>query len=109
MSTPTELRDILKPQDAERRDLIISNSVLISCIAIDEEDQSWVLPYIHLAPSRFMDSKFELQFSNLLVAVTLADPVHEPMESILQAVAEWRLSFIASGHRFKIRVRQLSD
>lgn len=105
----TELREILKSEVPERRDLVISQSVVISCIAIDDQDQSWVLPYIHLAPSRFMDSKFELQFSNLLVSVTIAEPEHEPIETLLQAVAEWRLSLIASGNRFKIRVRQLDE
>jgi hypothetical protein len=104
-----ELREMLKSEVPERQDLVISPSVLISCIAIDDQDHSWVLPYIHLAPSRFMDSKFELQFSNLLVAVTLPDPEREPLEVILQAVAEWRLSLIANGDRFKIRVRQLDD
>lgn len=109
MSSPTELREILKSTETERQDLIISPSVLISCIAIDDQSHSWVLPYIHLAPSRFMDTKFELQFSNLVVTVTLAHPETEPLEVILQAVAEWRLSLIASGDRFTIRVRQLDD
>lgn len=109
MPTHADLRDVLKSEEPLRQDLVIASSVLISCIAIDERDHSWVLPYIHLAPSRFMESKFELCFANVVVNVTLKNVEQEPIETILQAVAEWRLSLIAHGDRFAIQVRLIED
>jgi len=109
MDGHSELRQVLQTDESQRHDLVISPSVLISCIAIDEQEHSWVLPYITFTPSRFMDSRFELCFSNVVVAVTVSDADQEPLERILQAVAEWRLSLIAHGERFKIQVRVLSD
>ncbi len=109
MPTGTELplREALQTDEPRRNDLIVSNSVLTSCIAIDENGHSWVLPYHRIMPCRFMESKFELCFGDHVVIVGINDTDHVPIETVLQAVAEWRLSLLAHGDWFSIQVGKL--
>jgi hypothetical protein len=101
-----DLRDALELDEPQAHDLLIDPATLISCVVIDDQGQSWVMPYHRLGPSRFLGAKFELAFGDHVVAVTLH---HEPpsvtVEQILQAVAQWRLALIADGERFQVQVQ----
>jgi len=54
-----------------------------------------------------MESKFELCFGDHVVIVGINDTEHVPIETVLQAVAEWRLSLLAHGDWFSIQVGKL--
>jgi hypothetical protein len=107
MSAEIPLREALQTDEPRRNDLVVSNSVLTSCIAIDENGHSWVLPYHRISPCRFMESKFELCFGDHVVMVGIKETEQVPIESVLQALAEWRLSLLAHGDWFSIKVGRL--
>lgn len=100
-----DLRDALALDEAQAHDLLIDPATLISCVIIDDQGHSWVMPYHRLGPSRFLGAAFELAFGNHVVAVTLHEPPSVAAEQILQAVAQWRLALIADGGRFQVQVR----
>jgi len=54
-----------------------------------------------------MESKFELCFGDHVVIVGINDTERVPIETVLQAVAEWRLSLLAHGDWFSIQVGKL--
>jgi hypothetical protein len=54
-----------------------------------------------------MESKFELYFGDHVVVVEINDTEDVPTEKVLQAVAEWRLSLLAHGDWFSIKVGKL--
>jgi hypothetical protein len=100
-----DLRGALELNEPQAHDLLIDPATLISCVIIDDQGQSWVMPYHRLGPSRFLGAKFELAFGDHVVAVTLHEPTSVAAEEILQAVAQWRLALIADGERFQVQVR----
>jgi hypothetical protein len=104
---PTDLRDALQLDDASPADFVIEHSVLISCVVLDGDGGSWVMPYHQLGPSHFKQNAFNLPFGDHVVMVTVQPPETEVLQSILQAVAQWRLALIANGPRFQIQVAVL--
>jgi hypothetical protein len=104
MSTEIPLRDALQTDEPQRNDIVVSNSVLTSCICIDERGHSWVFPYHRISPCRFLESRFELCFGDHVVMVAIRETEQVDIESVLQALAEWRLSLLAHGDRFSIAV-----
>jgi hypothetical protein len=106
-STEIPLRDALQTDEPRRNDLVVSNSVLTSCICIDEKGHSWVFPYHRISPCRFLESRFELYFGDHVVLVGIKETDQVPIESMLQALAEWRLSLLAHGDWFSIKVARL--
>jgi hypothetical protein len=107
MSTEIPLREALQTDEPQRNDLVVSNSVLTSCICIDEKGHSWVFPYHRISPCRFLESRFELCFGDHVVLVDIKQTEEVAIESVLQALAEWRLSLLAHGDRFSIQVGRL--
>jgi len=104
---PEDLKDALRLEGPQYHDLAIEAAgPTISCIAVDDKGDSWVMPYHLLEPSRFLHDRFELCFAGYVVNVTLREPDSTSLcpEDILQAVAQWRLSLIAHGERFGIQV-----